>query len=302
MKKRWILAPLMCLSLVTLLGPVVAPGRATLGPEDSARRDDEQAIRSATESFIKDFESGDAKALVSHWTENGEYIGDDGTVISGRAALAKAYGERTAEKGKAKVDNRVDAVRFPSRDTAVEEGRFTVRRDKDTRISSRYTIMFAREDGKWLIASLRELADESLSLDDLSWLIGTWEAKRGDSDVQTTYEWWGKKAFIRVKFTIKTKDDTATGYQMITSDASSGQLRSWTFEEGGGFGEAVWDRDGRKWLIAATGVIADGSSVTATNIITPIDANTFTWQSVERTDDGEEEPDIAPVKVTRVVK
>jgi hypothetical protein len=39
--------------------------------------------------------------------------------------------------------------------------------------------------------------------------------------------------------------------------------------------------------------------VTATNLLTPIDADAFTFQSVERTMDDESLPDLAPVKVTR---
>jgi hypothetical protein len=72
------------------------------------------------------------------------------------------------------------------------------------------------------------------------------------------------------------------------------------FDEDGGFGDAAWTRDGKRWLIAATGVQADGGELTATNILTPVDKDTFTWQSTERTLDGEELPNIPPVKVTRV--
>ena len=45
---------------------------------------------------------------------------------------------------------------------------------------------------------------------------------------------------------------------------------------------------------------ADGRVITATNIMTPIDADTFTWQAVERTLDGEALADLPPIKVTRV--
>ena len=43
-----------------------------------------------------------------------------------------------------------------------------------------------------------------------------------------------------------------------------------------------------------------GYVITATNIMTPVDADSFLWQSVERTVDGESLPDLVPVAVTRV--
>ena len=40
------------------------------------------------------------------------------------------------------------------------------------------------------------------SVRDLEWLIGSWQAKRDDVEVKTTYEWWGNKAFIRAEISI----------------------------------------------------------------------------------------------------
>jgi hypothetical protein len=53
-------------------------------------------------------------------------------------------------------------------------------------------------------------------------------------------------------------------------------------------------------VIEATGVEADGGEMTARNIITLVDKDTFTWQSTERTLDDDDLPAIPPVKVTRV--
>ena len=53
-------------------------------------------------------------------------------------------------------------------------------------------------------------------------------------------------------------------------------------------------------VIEATGVFRDASESAAVNVITPIDADSFTWQSLKRTLDGVRLPDIAPVKMVRV--
>ncbi len=79
-------------------------------------------------------------------------------------------------------------------------------------------------------------------------------------------------------------------------------MHSWTFEAGGGSKRSDVDqREGKRLgTLEATGVLPDGSELTATNIITPVDKDSFTWQSVARTSDGTALPDIAPVKVKRV--
>ena len=91
-----------------------------------------------------------------------------------------------------------------------------------------------------------------------------------------------------------------TGGQIIGWNPKLGRIVSWHFDAQGGFGNDVWTQDGSKWVIEATGVFRDGSESSAVNIVTPIDANSFTWQSVKRTLDGVNLPDIKPVKIVRV--
>jgi uncharacterized protein (TIGR02246 family) len=269
------------------------------GKED--RPADRAAIAAAMQEFVQTFERGDAKSLANFWTEEGEFVGGDGTSVRGRAALAKAYAGFFAKNPKAKVEVDRDSVRFLSRDTAVEEGHFKMRKDKaEAPVSARYSALHVREGGKWLLALLRDWPDEGDSLRDLDWLIGSWEAKRDGIEIHTTYEWDENKAFIRVRFSIREEGHTLTGTEMIGKDPSTGRLRSWIFGGHGGFGHAVWSRDGQRWLQEAEGVHADGSTLRATNILTRLGNDAFTWQAVHRAERDEELPDLPPVKVTRV--
>ena len=262
---------------------------------------DVAAIKKAGDSFLKAYLAGDAKKMAAHWTENGEYFADDGTTIRGRAEIEKVYTELFAKKkGVTDGEIEVTSIRFPSKDTAIEEGYFRIRAANQAPTSSKYTVLHVREDGKWLMAVVREWPSDGVSLRDLDWLIGTWEAKRGDTEIRTTYEWWGDKSFIRVAIQIKEKNRTSEGFQMIGKDTTTGQLRSWTFDRSGSFGEATWSRDGKKWTLDSTGVLDDGGAMSATNVITQLDNDTFTFQSVERTVGGQEAADIPPVRVTRV--
>jgi uncharacterized protein (TIGR02246 family) len=271
------------------------------GSDTGPHAADDAAIRASSKDFIKALEKGDAKAVAAFWTEEGEYIADNGTTFRGRAAIEDAYAKFFAKNPKLRAEAQIDAIHFVSKDSAIEEGFMKTYNEKSKLPnSSRYSVLHVREGGKWLMAVVREWPDEGTTLRDIDWLIGSWTAKTDDGEVRTTYEWDESKKFIRMRFTITMKGQTINGSEMIGRDPRSGQLRSWLFEDDGGFGEAVWTWDGKRWLLEAGGVQADGSEMTAVNILTPVDKDSFTWQSNDRTLDGDDLPNIPPVKVTRV--
>ena len=280
--------------------PATAPNVADKS-EAGDRPSDRAAIRKAIDGFAAAFKKGDAKAVAACWTTEGEYIGDDGTTFTGRAALEKAYTEFFSKNPENDLGVEIDSIRFPSHDTAVVEGHFKVYKGKKKELTvSRCSLLCAREDEKWLIAIFREWPGDGRSLRDLEWLIGAWESKQGGTVVRTKYDWTPNKAFIRCEFSIANEGKTSTGTQMIGKDPASGALHVWTFEDSGGIGDTDVRRDDTKWVFSASGVTGDGRVITATNIMTPIDADSFLWHSVERTVDDEELPDLAPVKVLRV--
>jgi hypothetical protein len=78
-----------------------------------------------------------------------------------------------------------------------------------------------------------------------------------------------------------------SGSQRTGWDPVSGKLRAWTFDSDGGYFEGTWHRDGEKWVLTSQGVTADGQEAAGTAIFTLVDANTITWQAVDRKIDGE---------------
>ena len=90
---------------------------------------------------------------------------------------------------KLKIQVKINSIRFDSHDTAIEEGVAQAKKGESGQQSlSRYSTLYVRENGHWLIALLREWPDEGVSLQDLDWLIGTWVAKtpagRGADDLR----------------------------------------------------------------------------------------------------------------------
>lgn len=292
---------LVCLAF-TGNKPTTAGEPATVAEKATEdRAADRAAVQKAIDSFTAAFQKGDARAVAAHWTAEGEYVSDDGTTFRGRAALEKSYADFFKDNPANALEVDVESMRFPSRDNAVVEGHFKLRQGKTKELTvSKCSFLYTREDGKWLIVIAREWPSDGLSVRDLEWLIGTWEAKTDDTSVRTTYEWTTNKTFIRCHLSITQRGRTVTGMQIIGKMPSTGGLHIWTFEDAGGIGDADITRDGKKWVFATRGSTADGDVITATNILTPIDANSFLWQSVERTRDEEELPDLLPIKVVRV--
>jgi len=306
-------------ALLILVGSIAAPecctwlrqARAQVGTEpkaqpqpapSQARNEDRVAIRAASQSFVKTFESRDAKALAEHWTADGEYQNNAGMTVRGRESLEKGFAGFFAKTPEVKAEVHPESLRFLSRDSAIEEGTVTVRRGPtEPATKARYSTFFVREDGRWRLAQLIESAGDEASIEDLEWLVGEWKSTSGQgAEIRTTYSWAPSKKFIHAQFTVKEKELALSGFQVIGVDPARDGIHSWTFEADSGIGEADWSPDGDHWVLGATGTLADGGALTETNILRRVNDDTFTWQSIDRRLDDAELPDLAPVKVTRV--
>jgi uncharacterized protein (TIGR02246 family) len=269
-------------------------------PAAEDRQADRDGIKAALTGLAKAFENGDAAAATALMTSGAEIIPDDAPPLRGREAIRKAYADHFAKHPKCKITAEPHELRFTSRDTAIYEGRLTIARDGDAPESQRFSMLLVREDGKWLVGLIKEWTSEEDDLEDLGWLIGSWQASRTDVEVKTTYEWFGNKAFIRGTITAREKDITLSGMQLIGKDPRTGELRIWSFGTDGGFAEGTCERDGNSWIFQSEGVDGEGEATSAKNILVRVNNDTITWQPVELTRGDEHVGDLPPVKVTRV--
>ncbi len=287
---------------VLCVGYMAAQDKKDKGPDREA---DKATIDKLANEFIQAFNNRDAAAVAANYTAEGEYIRNDGEPIRGRAEIEKGYADffKTL-KGKPKLEIQMDALRFPSADTAVLEVTLRLKNEEGEEVASSWrNTLLAREGGQWKVAIVQEWdRDEGLdvSLKELEWLIGTWQVTTKDREVTTTYEWDENKAFIHGKYTVKEGGKVIeSGMQMIGKDNAAGAIHSWVFSSDGGFGDGLWTREGNKWTVDVYGVTPDGRELTANAIYIHVDANTYTWQSVDQAVDGVSIPDTKPVKVTK---
>ena len=283
------------------VGFTTAQDKTARGPK---RESDRRAIDKLTRDMIRAFEKRDAAAIAAHWTQDGEFIRNDGESVRGRAEIQKGYAKFfKALKGKPKMEIQSDSVRFPSADMAVTEVTLRLKNEGEIVASGRQAIVAVREGGQWKLAMIREWDRDigpDVGLKELEWLIGTWQAVTKDRKVTITYAWDENKAFIRGKFTVKEGAKVIeSGTEMIGKDHAKGVIRSWVFQSDGGFGGGVWTREGKKWSVDVHGVRADGRELTATILYVRVDPNTVTWQAVNQALDGVPVADTRPIKVAK---
>jgi uncharacterized protein (TIGR02246 family) len=120
---------------------------------------EEAAITKMAEAFVEAFQKGDAKAVAAFWTPDGDYVDATGRVLIGRPAIEKDFEKLFAEKKGLKLRIEVASLKFPTPDTAVEDGSTGVLAPDGTVPSrARYTNFFTKKNGQWLLASVREAA------------------------------------------------------------------------------------------------------------------------------------------------
>jgi uncharacterized protein (TIGR02246 family) len=292
------------LALLALVGLAVQPAWAA---DAKPNAKEEAAILKHAEAFVEAFQTGDAKALAARWTKDGDYTDQRGRTFKGREAIEKLFKELFAENKKLKLRINVDSIRFLTPEVAVEDGTTEVLPPNGGPPSrSRYTIVHVKKDGEWFLSSVRDSIFVSPTnydhLRSLEWAIGEWvaESETGEG-AHLTYTWAPHQNYIINTFTATFKNVTlGSGTQWIGWDPRAKTIRVWTFEEAGGFGEGVVTKVGKTLQVKVTITQRDGSKVTATNIVTPIDRDTVTWESKDRMVEGKSVPDIKPIKLKRV--
>lgn len=284
------------------------PGNATAvagAPPSAGRAEDERAIRQAIGSFAQAFMKGDAQAIAGLYTDEGEAIDAEGGTIKGRAALEEHYGARLSGSPGDKLETEVEAISFLAPGVARVTGRTQVRpSDGSSPLGARYSAVYVKNDGRWLLAVAREIPDKELTphdhLIELDWLVGEWVEESEEAVVNTSVAWSDNGNFLVRSFDVRVKGKPAlTGTQRIGWDPLTKQLKSWVFDGNGGYGEGLWMRQGDQWVVKATGVRPDGRVATATQVLTYVNKDTLRWKSIDRTLGGEISGDIDEVTMVR---
>ena len=285
---------------------ILLPGARLGAAESEARADEEKAIQQTVESYVAAFNRADAAALAGCWSEDGVFVSRlSGQRISGRKAIEAEFKALFAEKQGVRLQVSVDSIRLITPNVAIEDGTATVTHPGESPSETAYMVVHVKRDGRWQMDSVRETVlpkapSHYEHLKELEWLIGEWVDQDEESKIETVCGWTKNKNFITRSFTVSIKDRIEiAGTQIIGWDPVAGRIRSWIFDSDGTFGEGLWTRQGNRWTVKFSGVLQGGKKASSVNVLTCVDDNTFTWQSISREVDGELLPNIDAVTVVR---
>ncbi len=285
-----------------------AASGATEKPAPPAANPNEAAIRTGAQAFIKAFNAGDAKAVAEMFAPNATIADEDGNVFKGRKAIEEQYTALFKAHPGVRMQIAIKAIEFPTATTAIEDGVTQLMSKENVPPSAaRYTAMHVQEDGKWLMASVREaampVASNFAQLQELAWLVGDWQSKSDSVTSRSQIRWIADKSFLQRNFSVHRDGvQVASGTQIIGWDPRSERIVSWTFDSSGGHGMSVWNATPEGWGIDSSGVTADGAPTTAKDhlIRVPGDTNVFGWRSVDRRLGDTRIPDVPEVVFDRI--
>jgi uncharacterized protein (TIGR02246 family) len=270
-------------------GATPAPARTGGGEND-----DLAAIRAVANSFLDAYRAKDATAIGALFTENAEIVDDEGEVTQGRPAIVERFAGLFAANEAGTLEVAADSIHLLSPEVAIEEGTATVSGDPGEKPeTSRYSVIYVKQNGRWLHARIQDQTPPELSahdhLKDLEWMLGEWVNESDDELVSTTCSWSDNGSFLIRQFDVKIEGAVAlSGTQRIGWDPLLKQFRTWVFDTEGGFAEGLvsHDEDNDRWIVKSAGVRADGKPITVTSAFMPLDQDRIGWQTIERTVGG----------------
>jgi uncharacterized protein (TIGR02246 family) len=271
---------------------------------DPERAADARAIGDMVIAFERTFAAGDARTLAQMFTEDAQVADDSGSTL-GRPAIETRFQNYFAANPGIKIRLMVDSLRFLGPDMATEEGRAIVTPATPGAApeTTRYSVIYVRQGGRWLQSIVRDFAMEPAvpdRLKELEWLVGDWVNESSESVVTTNCRWSDDRHYLLRDFAVTVQGKPVIkGTQRIGWDPAQKQIRSWVFDSDGGFSGGYWSHSGEQWMIKSDGVNHDGKDVSATFTITRLAPGRLLWRSTDRTRGGEVIPGVDEYTMVR---
>lgn len=270
-------------------------------------RADEMVIRKGIADYVDAFNQKDLDAVSGMWAVDAIHVDrETGERTEGRDAMKTDIAAVFKEQPDTRLAVRVDRVRLIKPDVARVEGQASVGSSGGEPAVSAFSAVLVQEGEKWLIDSIEEMPLPQPSspydaLRDLEWLVGRWVDDSDPGRVDTMFRWSADRGFLLRSFVVQSADGVAAqGTQVIGWDPRSREIRSWTFNSDGSFGDATWSKNGDDWLIKSSQTLSDGQAASGTFVLTRVDDNTLTLQLIGHELEGEPQPAGKTATVVRV--
>ena len=239
-------------------------------------------IRAMMRGYRQAFNQHNPEEIAAHWSRTGENIDlDSGETTTGREAVENVFSTLFEEDAGAAIDINIETIRPLRDDVAMIDGVSLITFTQEPPSSSRFSAVVVKQDGRWMLESVREAAlsvptNTFKPLDQLAWLVGSWE-DIGEGVTAGTHCFWSSGHAFLIRSHVVTFDSAAQGGAALPSastddpipqlltpgsgttreiteiigwDQQRGQIRSWIFTSDGQFAEGKWSRNGDYWTVA----------------------------------------------------
>jgi uncharacterized protein (TIGR02246 family) len=252
-------------------------------------------VRAMLRSYLRAFNRHDAAALAAHWSETGENLDLDSGVVTaaGRREVRDVFASLFAVDAEATIDIDIHTIRPIRDDVAVVDGVSLISFADGTPASSRFSAVVVRQDGRWMLENVREAAAPAppagprRPLEELDWLVGSWEDEGAGVTASTRCAWSPGRGFLvrshvitpdaaaprpengddRIPALLPTADTKARELtEIIGWDPDRDAIRSWIFAADGRFAEGTWERSGAGWTVRVEGRGRDEGAVASCTI------------------------------------
>ncbi|MCO8122816.1 SgcJ/EcaC family oxidoreductase [Stieleria sp. TO1_6] len=268
---------------------------------------DEATVKQMIGDYVKAFNAKDLETVMGFWSESGVHIDrNSGERTEGREAIQSDIAESFQNRPDTQLSGTVESLRQIKPDVVSINGQVTVSREKEDPVQVDYSAIVIEQDGKWMIDSIEELpVPQPLTshdaLAELDWLIGTWNDSDDDVTITNQFRWSENGAFLIRSFSAQLPEqELKQGTQVIGWDPRSLEIRSWTFNSDGSFGDAVWSKNGRDWLIKSGHTLPDGQAASGTYVLSRNGDDEITWKLIGHEVEGQPQPTSLEVTVFRV--
>lgn len=268
-------------------------------------------LRKASVAYAEAFTKGDFAALADQWTARAELV-EGGTRLEGREAIVESIKLWRARNPHASLAIELTDVEMVAEPIARVAGvmRFT-KKPGDKPLESRFTGLRVKEGSVWRLAESRVTPAHVAALDDLDWMLGTWQAEVADrATIEISYERALGGYAIVGKTKIMPKPGKVTllpngieALEVIHADRDAGLIRSWVFDSTGAKAEGFFEFDGTSFEKVMAGTPSDavgGRVATWVQVISPSGEGKATTHMIERRIDGVGMPDAAPLTFKKV--
>jgi uncharacterized protein (TIGR02246 family) len=203
------------LALASAASDAGAPAQPSTGEGKNQSFPPDQTTDNDAQKYEEAYNKGDAKTLAGFYSDDVDYIDQDGTEVKGRDAMERLLADNFQQNPGAKLAITTQEVKQLTPDVKVTRGLATVTPANGAAETTQYTTVRVRKGDRWEISQLNEREAPPPSayskLAVLEWLAGTWQDKSGDQTVQSKINWAGDKNFLVRTINVKEINPPPTG-------------------------------------------------------------------------------------------